>query len=117
MTDVNKIVREILDTIDGVTVTFYHPGKFNTLPVISYYELTTTTGFCYDNAERSQGSNVAIDIWGRGGGECAKTAVKVDAAMQSHGWRRDMCRDLPPENNIYHKSMRFYKSIFYEEDQ
>ena len=36
------------------------------MPMISYYELMTTTGFCYDNAERSQGSNVEIDI--RGGG-------------------------------------------------
>ncbi len=115
MVDVNKIVREILKKIDGATVTFYHPDKFNNLPVISYYELTTTTGMCFDNEEQAQSSSVEIDIWGKGGGECSRLAVKVDKAMQNDGWYRELSRDMPPENNIYHKTMRFSKEIFKEE--
>ncbi|MDY3971656.1 MAG: hypothetical protein SOZ28_02965 [Clostridia bacterium] len=115
MVDVNKIVREILETIDGVTVTFYHPDKFNNLPVISYYELTTTTGMCFDNEEQAQSSGVEIDIWGKGGGECSRLAIKVDKAMQNDGWYRELSRDMPPENNIFHKTMRFSKEIFKEE--
>lgn len=115
MVDVNKIVREILNGIDGVKITFFHPGKFNVLPVISYYELTTTTGFCADNAEQAQNSNVVIDVWGGGGGECSRIAVRVDAAMQKSGWYREFSRDLPPDGGVYHKTMRYNKSIFYEE--
>lgn len=113
MVDVNRIVREILSGIDGVKVTYYHPDKFNELPVLSYYELTTTTGMCYDNAERAQRSNVAIDVWAKCTADCARIAIEVDASMQKSGWYREFSRDLPPEDNIYHKSMRFYKQIFF----
>lgn len=113
MVDVNKIVRDILESIGGVKVTFYHPGQFNKLPVISYYELTSNVGLCYDNAEQAQKSSIAVDIWGKSGAECAHIAVKADEAMQNHGWQREFSRDLPPENGIYHKSMRFYKQIYF----
>lgn len=115
MVDVNQITRKILETLDGVKVTFQHPKEFNPLPIISYYELITATGMCYDNAEQAQYSNVQIDIWGKGGGECSRLAVKVDDVMQSNGWCRELSRDMPPENNIYHKTMRFSKEIFKEE--
>lgn len=115
MIDVNAEVRKLLETVDGAKVTFYHPQQFNNLPVISYYELTTTTGMCFDNAEQAQSSSVEIDIWGKGGGECSRLAVKVDKAMQNDGWYRELSRDMPPENNIYHKTMRFSKEIFKEE--
>lgn len=115
MVDVNKVTRGILERIDGVKITFYHPNEFNKLPIISYYELTTTTGMCFDNAEQAQKSNVQIDIWGKGGGECSRLAVEVDKEMQAEGWYREMSRDMPPENNIYHKTMRFSKEIYKEE--
>lgn len=115
MVDVNKIVREILETLDGIKVTFFHPKAFNSLPIISYYELTTTTGLCYDNAEQAQCSNIQVDIWGTGGGECSRLAVRVDEVMQKNGWCRELSKDMPPENNIYHKTMRFSKEIFKEE--
>lgn len=117
MVDVNRIVREILKTIDGVTVTFYHPEKFNKLPVISYYDLGTATGFCCDNAEQGQASNVSIDIWSRSGAECGRLAIEVDAAMQNQGWKRELSRDMPKETEgkteVYHKAMRFYKHIYF----
>lgn len=113
MVDANKLVREILDTVGGAKVTFYHPSVLNELPVISYYELAASTGLCYDNGERAQGASIAIDIWGAGGGECARIAVQVDQAMQGAGWRRELSRDLPPEDGIYHKAMRFYKQLYF----
>lgn len=116
MLDVNRVVREILETIDGVTVTFQQPDKFNKLPAISYYELITTTGMCYDNTEQAQKSNVQIDIWAKKGGTCSRIAVEVDAAMQMEGWYRELSRDMPPENEVYHKTMRFSKEIYFEEE-
>lgn len=114
MVDVNKIVRDILRRINGVTVTFYHPGTFNKLPVISYYELTTITGFCADNAEQGQDSNVCIDIWGNSGAKCSDIAVLVDKEMQAAGWYRGFSRDMPPEDEVYHKTMRYRKDIYFE---
>lgn len=113
MVDVNLIVKDILSKIDGVKITFYHPKVFNSLPVISYYELTTSTGFSYDNSEQAQMSNVVIDIWGNSGAECSMFAVEVDKHMQVNGWKRNFSRDLPPENDIYHKNMRFSKQIYF----
>lgn len=113
MIDVNKQVRDILKSVEDVTLTYYHPEQFNKPPIISYYELATTTGLAYDNAEQGQRSNVQIDIWGGSGGECSRIAIQVDSAMQKEGWRREMSRDMPPENSIYHKTMRYYKHIFF----
>ncbi len=115
MVDVNKITRKILETLDGVKITFYHPNTFNRLPIISYYELVTVTGQCYDNAEQAQYSNMQIDIWGKSGSECSRLAIRVDEAMQAHGWCREFSRDMPPENNICQKTMRYSKEIFKEE--
>lgn len=112
MLDANKAVKEILETV-GVKVTFYHPQSFNDLPVISYHDLADTTGMCYDNAEQAQVTSMAVDIWGSGGGECARLAIKVDAAMQEDNWRRELSMDMPPEDGVYHKTMRFKKQIFF----
>lgn len=113
MIDVNKEVRAVLNHLKDVTVTYYHPDKFNSLPVVSYYELTTTTGLCYDNTEQAQKSYIAVDIWGKSGAQCAKTAIEADKLMQDAGWYREFAMDLPPEDKIYHKSMRFFKEIFF----
>ena len=112
MIDANSAVRIILNTLD-VKVTYYHPQEFNKLPCISYYELTTTTGMRYDNEEQAQCSNMQIDVWGKGGGEISRIAVDVDRVMQADGWFRELSRDMPPENNIFHKTMRFSKQIFF----
>lgn len=116
MIDANRIVREVLESLDGVTVTFYHPGNFNVLPVISYYEITSPTGMCFDNREQAQSSYMAVDVWGKSGAECSRLAIKADEVMQNGGWYREYSRDMPPENGIYHKTMRFYKELFFEEE-
>ena len=114
MIDVNNEVRAVLNNLEGITVTYRYPDKSNKLPVVSYYEITTTTGLCYDNKEQAQKSYVAVDIWGRNGAECADFAIKADKLMQDAGWYREFSMDLPPKNKIYHKSMRFFKEIFFE---
>lgn len=113
MVDVNKEVRGILNRMENTEIKFFHPGEFNDLPVISYYELTTRTGICYDNKENGQRSNVCIDIWGASGAECSRLAVEVNDLMQSDGWAREFSRDMPPEDGVYHKTMRFYKHIYF----
>ena len=115
MVDVNKIIRDILVSmnLEDVTVCFYHPDEEQELPVISYYENTTTTGFCYDNAEQAQNTAVSIDIWANGGGECSRIAIQVDTAMQAAGWYRELSRDMPPENGVRHKAMRFSTQVYF----
>lgn len=113
MIDVNKEVRKILNTLEGVTVTYFHPEENNALPVVSYYEITTKTGFCCDNAEAAQKSYIALDIWAHSGAESSKIAIDCDGVMQRSGWTREFSADLPPENDVYHKSMRFFKEIFF----
>ncbi len=113
MIDVNKTVRSILNKIEGVTVTFYHPGTFNKLPVISYYEIGTTGGASWDNEEQAQRSNVVIDIWAGSAAKSSELAVEVDKLIQAEGWRREFSCDLPPEDKICHKNMRFSKEIFF----
>lgn len=115
MIDVNEVVRRVLKGMPDIKVTYYHPSAFNDMPIVSYYELVTTTGMCYDNAEQAQNSSVAIDVWGKSAAECGRIAIDVDKAMQDNGWYRDFSRDMPPEDNIYHKTMRFKKEIFKEE--
>ncbi len=118
MVDVNEMVRNILKTIDGVTVKFYHPEQFVKLPVITYYEIGNTTGMCADNEEWGQKTYIAVDIWCKGGGECSRLAVKVDGVMQNHGWYRELSHDMPKETKgkitVCRKNMRFYKHIFFE---
>lgn len=114
MIDVNIEVRAVLDNLEGITVTYRHPEKFNKLPAVSYYEITTTTGLCYDNKEQAQKSYVAVDVWSGKADKCADFAIKADKLMQDAGWYREFSMDLPPENKIYHKSMRFFKEIFFE---
>lgn len=117
MVDANKIVREILDAIGGVRVTFQRPKQFNLLPVISYYELAAKPGMCFDNAEQAQTTNMQIDIWGKSGAECSRIAIKVYRAMNEQGWFRAFARDMPPEDGVYHKTMRFYKELFFEDER
>ncbi|MBQ2669866.1 MAG: hypothetical protein IJG06_03805 [Clostridia bacterium] len=110
----NAVVLGILNGLDGVKVTFYHPDEFNEMPVVSYYELTTPTGFSYDNAERAQVSYMSIDVWHTGGGPCSRLAIEVDALMQNAGWTREFSRDMPPEEGVYHKAMRYKKQLFFD---
>lgn len=117
MIDANRIVRKILDTIDGVRVTFHDPEQFNPLPVISYYELATKPGRCFDNAEQTQDTNMQVDIWAKSGAQCARIASKVYEAMKGNDWLRTFARDMPSENGIYHKTMRFYKELFFEDER
>lgn len=114
MINVNMIINSILKTLNGVKVECQQPEEFNDLPIVSHYEIGSPMGFCADNAEWAQKSYVAIDVWARSVGECGEIAVEVDALMQKEGWKREMSRDMPPDNGVRHKSMRFYKQIFFE---
>lgn len=114
MINVNVILDGLLNKLDGVKVVAYYPRELNELPVVSYYEITSPTGFCADNAEWAQRSYVAIDVWARSIYDSGEIAIKVDEIMQADGWYRETSRDMPPEDGAYRKNMRFYKQIFFE---
>lgn len=108
-----SIVKEILDGLD-CEVIFYHPQDKYKPPVVSIYEMTTNTGFAFDNAEQAQLSYIAVDVWGNSFNECTEIAIQADSLMQAEGWKREFSRDLPPEDNVYHKAMRYKKQIFFD---
>lgn len=112
MIDVNPIVEKLLKSIDGVKVTFYYPSSFNTLPVISYYDISDIEGLRADNKEWTQDVDVQIDVWGKTAKQAKDISISVNDAMQSDGWRRTFSQPLPQDGEIYHRTMRFNK-IFY----
>lgn len=125
MVDVNRIVRDILSSAIDEKIVFYGPQEVNALPVVSYFELSTTTGSCYDNKEMAQSSSVQIDVWSKSGAECADIAVRIDSAMQDKGWYRSLCMDLPAESGsvvtantkAYRKTMRYKKQIILDMEE
>ncbi len=117
MINVNVMIDDILKQLKNIKVVSYHPEEFNEIPVVSYYEIASPTGFRADNQEWAQKSYIAIDIWAHSIGECGEIAIEIDRIMQAEGWYREMSTDMPPENNIYQKNMRFYKQIFFETEE
>lgn len=116
MINVNVMIDEILQGL-SVKAVCQHPEEFNSMPIVSYYEIASPTGMCADNTEWAQKSYVAIDIWADSVGECGEIAIEVNRLMQSKGWYREMSRDLPPENGVRHKSMRFHKEIYFDDER
>lgn len=60
---------------------------------------------------------MAIDIWAGSGKECGDIAIKTDDIMRRDGWVRKYSRDMPKDSSgkteVYHKTMRYRKQIFY----
>ena len=115
MINVNNEVRNILKAVEGVKTVYYHPDEYNKLPIISHYEITTTQQVCVTITKNRRKNHMFRWTYGaETADECTDFAIKADKLMQDAGWYREFSMDLPPKNKIYHKSMRFFKEIFFE---
>ena len=115
MIDVNKEAEKSLSKVDCEAV-YYYPDDFNTLPVISYYQLTERPSFGYDNIEAIQTGTVVVDVWSNKPSEVGAISLQVNDVMVADGWGREFSRDVNPdgkpgEDYVYHKTMRFSKNL------
>lgn len=109
MIDINIEAEKTLKKT-GYTVVYQHPAHFTGLPVISYYNLTEKGAFYADNTECIQSGYIQTDIWSRSPRECYDISIKVNDALVSEGWTREISMDAPREGDrIYHRTMRFQK--------
>lgn len=111
MIDTNKEIQKCLSLIPQVNIYFYSPPKRTHLPAITYFESSCTEGFKADNAEWAQKSVAQIDVWADTPKEASELAILVNAVMQNGNWQREFSRDLPRDENVYRKNMRFVKNI------
>lgn len=108
MIDINREVEKSLADID-CKVEYYYPSKFNKLPVVSFYTVSESPDLVQDNEESIQKGTVVVDVWADEPIICGTTSVKVNEVMNADGWVREFSRDIPPEGDVFHKTMRFSK--------
>ena len=108
MTDINREIEKDLQDI-GVESVFFYPEKFSDLPVVSFYTLTEKGHMSWDNAEAITYGAVQVDIWDTNPAETGRIADKIKTGLAAKGWAREYSGDVPPEDGIYHRTIRFSK--------
>lgn len=108
MINIKPAVFELLSSINGAKVSYFHPESFVTLPAISYFELSNSTKVRTDGRERLAEIAIQIDVWAKSSSEASSLAEDVDNKMVSIGFTRSFSGDLfESRSKIHHKSMRF----------
>ncbi len=112
MLDINEELEKSLEGL-GCTLVYRQPEGFNDLPVVSYYNLTESGSFAYDNEEQMQDGTVVLDIWASVPKECAKIALEINGLMLDDGWIRQFSMDIPkqPGERAYHRTMKYTKTF------
>lgn len=112
MLDVNSELKKSLENLSCKLV-YQHPDGFNSLPVVSYYNLTETVSFAADNEELLQDGIMQLDIWAKTPADCAKIAAKINTLLTADGWSRQHSMDIPKQQGerAYHKTMRYIKTF------
>ena len=114
MIDLIPQVKKLLEGT-GITIKYGTEFHFNTVPIITFRKVTTDEGFHADNAEQSQVSKFAVDIWSNSPVQLSNIGVKVNEIMQSDGWTRTYDYDVPRQSSdeLYHLSQRYKKDVFF----
>ena len=109
MVDLKATVYNILETALGETpVHYFYPATFNELPCVSWYEIENQRHSQADGVEYLSSVAFQIDIWSRSAMTNGETALTIDEAMTSAGFRRGFAHDLYEiETGIHHKTMRY----------
>jgi hypothetical protein len=91
------------------------PTSFTTLPVIAYNEEANLTGDedIFDNAPKSETSEMMIHIFNDPNKSTTAIAQEVDTALSGAGWNRDGSRDLVEADGKTHRVMMYSKRVFY----
>lgn len=108
MVDVNKEAENTLLKLP-YKVCYYYPDEWNALPVISFYNISESGAFAFDNKEVIQRGTVVVDIWSDAPDQCGKINMEIAAQMVGDGWYKEMSMDVPPVDGVYHRTSRYTK--------
>ena len=110
MKDINSEAEKSL-VKTGYKLCFQHPKAEAKLPCVSFYTLNERPEFASDNIEGCQVGWVQVDIWAYSPKTVGDMAIEVSKKMAEDGWSRELSRDIPDEEEVYHKTMRFSKQF------
>ena len=114
MINIKTNVYSALNAITAISdrVYFFYPDDFQTLPCVSYYEITNRELNKADDSEYSSEIEFIVDVWGDSSSEISSIALEVNTAMQGLGFKRTASRDMfEQDTKIYHKNMKFTQII------
>lgn len=88
------------------------------LPCVTYYELQNEpSDYVEEDQEYSSALSIKADVWGKSSSEVSRVSMQVVSKMKELGYERTFYLDVPDtESNIKHKSLRFEKIEFLEEE-
>lgn len=116
MIDVNACAQLSLEKT-GANVVYLYPQSKEKLPVIGFYTLMEQGSFSADNSVCFRDATVAVEIFAASPKECGELAKRVDCCMGADDWMREFSRDIPDDTDgIFHKSMRFTRTFYLEEE-
>lgn len=112
MLDVNEELERSLENLSCALV-YQRPDGFNALPVVSYYNLTESPSFAYDNEEQQQAGVIQLDIWADVPKQCGDLALEINSLLTQDGWIRQFSMDVPKQagERVYHKTMKYEKTF------
>ena len=91
---------------------------WSNLPCVTYFELQNEpSDYVEDDFEYSSALAIKADVWGLSSSEVSKISMQVVSKMEELGYERTLYLDVPDtDSKIKHKSLRFEKIEFLEEE-
>lgn len=88
------------------------------LPCVTYFELQNEpSDYVEDDEEYSSALSIKADVWGLSSSEVSNISMAVVSKMKELGYERTFYLDVPDtDSKIKHKSLRFEKIEFLEEE-
>lgn len=108
--DVNSEAEKSLAGLD-CTVVYSHPDSCCKMPAVTFYTLTELNTFSTDNEAGVLEGHICVDVWSRKAEDCGRYGIEVNKVLTSDGWVREFSQDMPKEDGVYHKTMRFVKEF------
>lgn len=92
----------------GIEVTYFYPQSNESLPLISYFEVSNVEIARVGFKEALTEFVYQIDVWAMKPSECSDIAIQIDELMRTNGFRRQFSTDMfEQDTNIHHKSLRY----------
>lgn len=98
---------ELISLLGGPRVYFHYPPNPAEFPRITYYEIDNVP-IMVGGEEIAADIFMIIDVWNKGG--TSTIALRVDAVMAKHGFKREFAHDLveiQKNGVVHHKTMRY----------
>lgn len=104
MYNIKPVIRELLEEIPNVNVSYLNPSDMAKLPAIVYSEMNFQANPGAE--ERFVDETIFIDIYAQG--STTAIAEKVNEKMYTIGLSRQFAKDIGDTSGLIHRSMRFH---------